>query len=172
MNMHYRHPCGDVEMSDRQLDVWVWHSREKSRPRILICKCLAHRWCLMPWMRALREEKGAQVRVSRRGRASIGSWLGETIEVGRKTGENGVSLEIGEESVSRRQWSTVANVAERLIMIKHHKQKIKTQMAMTFKYICTEHFDFQSSQIHCFIPQVVSSIDSVNTYWIYTTSQT
>lgn len=66
----------------------------------------------MPRMRAFREESGAQVRVSRRGRASIGH-KGETIGIGRKRGENAVSFEIGKGSVSRREWSTV-NAAERL----------------------------------------------------------
>lgn len=52
------------------------------------------------------------------------------------------SFEIGGESVSKKEWSSVANVAERLIKIKY-KEKMKTQMAMP--YICMEHFDFQSS---------------------------
>lgn len=63
-------------------------------------------------MGAFREEKGPQAGVSRGGRASKGGWGGETVDVGRKPGESGISFETGEEILSRREWSAVSNAAE------------------------------------------------------------
>lgn len=55
--------------------------------------------------------------------------------------------------MSRREWSTVSDAAERLIKIRHHKQKMKRQLAVPYNHI--GHFGVQNSQIHYFIPQMV-----------------
>lgn len=67
-----------------------------------------------------------------------------------------VSQKLGEDCVLRRKWSTMLNAAKRLIKRKHFKEK------MAMPYIFVECFDFWSSQIHYFIPQVISLIHSVN----------
>lgn len=138
--MHYRHPWGDVEIANSQLDVWVWRSRERSGPGALIWKYLACRWCLMPWMRAFREESEAQVRISRKGRASIRHRRDHWDRKEKRRNCRGV-FEIGKESVSRREWST-ANAVERVIKI-INKNGNALHLHRTFWF-----FEFSNTLLH------------------------